>query len=78
MEVSYHWSFVLSDQAAVTVFHQPPDVMESEVVIEDLDHADVDLSVTEGCGELQNEILTTVEVDFAVEGLNESPRDVRI
>ena len=81
MVVSYHWSFVLSDQSMV-VFHEPPAVMESEVMVEDLDRTDADLSMAERRGgetvdkELKGEILPAVQVDIAVEGPTNSPRDV--
>ena len=80
MAVSYHWSFVLSDQSVV-MFHEPPDITESEVVVEDLDSIDADLSTAVRPGGetvdnvAENEILPAVQVDIAVEGPN-SPGDV--
>ena len=40
MEVSYHWSFALNDQQPVAVFCEPPAVMDTEVVVEDLEDVD--------------------------------------
>lgn len=82
MAVSYHWSFVMSDQPVV-MFHEPPAIMESDVVVvEDLDNRDTDLSTAERRGAetnhvlVKDEILPTVQVDIAVEGSTNSPRDV--
>ena len=73
MEVSYHWSFVLSDQPVAT-FHQPPDLVEPDVVLEDLDHVDNEMLA----GDESDSLEPAIEVDVAVEGLSTSPTDVRV
>ena len=74
MEVSYHWSFVLSDQP-MAVFHRPPDpTVELGIVLEDLDSVDTE-------GELvgvESDALPAIQVDIAVEGLTTSPTDVHV
>ena len=75
MEVSYHWSFVLSDQP-VAIFHRPPDLVESDVVLEDLDNVDTELSAEDEHVGVPSETLPAIEVDIAVEGLTASPTDV--
>ena len=80
MAIIYQWSFVLSDQP-VAMFHESPAIMESEVVVEDLDNTDADLSVTERRDDVdvgvKDEMLPAVQVDIAVEGPTDSPRSVR-
>jgi len=75
MEVSYHWSFVLSDQP-VAVFHQPPDLVESDVVLEDLDNVDTELRAEGEHVGVPSETVPAIEVDIAVEGVTTSPTDV--
>jgi len=78
MEVSYHWSFALNDQP-VAVFSEPPDVMDSELVVEDLEDDGVDQSTTKMHRDVDAEMSPAVEVDIAVEGLSDSdsPKHVR-
>jgi len=75
MEVSYRWSFVLSDQS-VAVFHRPPDVVESGVVLEDLDNVDTAMCADVADVGVESDTLPAIEVDIAVEGLSTSPTDV--
>lgn len=70
MEVSYHWSFVMSDQP-MAIFHQPPDLVQSNVVLEDLDN-EMLAGDEHVCGG-KSETLPAIQVDIAVEGLTTSP-----
>jgi len=81
MEVNYHWSFALNDQSEA-VFYNPPDAMETDIVVEDLDDEGADQSTTGVRGAVditveEEDMSPAVQVDIAVEGLAESPRDVR-
>jgi len=70
MEVSYHWSFVMSDQP-MAVFHRPPDLVQSNVVLEDLDN----IANTEMAGEDEcvDGMVPAIQVDIAAEHLTTSP-----
>jgi len=81
MEVSYQWSFALSDQQPMAVFCEPPAVMDTEVVVEDLEDMDADQCMTEIQGDGDNTVDdemspaadADVAADVAADGRSDSP-----
>jgi len=79
MEVSYQWSFALSDQQPVAVFCEPATIMDTDVVVEDLEDVDADECMTEVQGDgddgVDDEMSPTADADAAADGRIESPTD---